>query len=111
MQEAEGDGALGFRGIASEGETPCGGDALVRAAAGFFFQTGGEGVGHLDREGIVEVGARNTLSLGEIARELGKKVEFEGAVEVQEILNPEPDFPDVREVLTFMKSREKAGRV
>jgi hypothetical protein len=55
--------------------------------------------GHLDRTGTVEVGARNAVELREVADRLGCKVEFEGAVDHQEIQDPEPDFPDAREVI------------
>jgi nucleoside-diphosphate-sugar epimerase len=57
---------------------------------------------HFDRKGIVEVGAKNTITLKEIADFLGEPVVFEGAVEKQDVQNPEPDFPDAREVLKFM---------
>ncbi len=59
--------------------------------------------GHLDREGIVELGARDTVSLAEIAKRTGEKIEFEGAVDVQEVQNPEPDFPAAEEVFLFME--------
>ena len=58
--------------------------------------------GHLDRMGVIEVGAKDALSLHEVAESLGKKIEFEGPVEVQEIQNPEPDFPDAREVFHYL---------
>ena len=67
--------------------------------------------GHLERKGIVEVGAKNSVSLAEIAERLGEKIEFEEAVEIQEIQNPEPDFPDARDVFTFMNKMKKQWRV
>ncbi len=57
---------------------------------------------NLDKKGVIEVGARNTVSLREIADHLGVHVEFSGPVDVQEIVNPRPDFPDARDVLTFL---------
>lgn len=60
--------------------------------------------GHLEREGIVEVGARNAIALREIAKHLKKDIVFEGAIDHQEIVAPERDFPDARDVLSFMDS-------
>lgn len=57
---------------------------------------------HLDRTGTVEVGARNAVELREVADHLGCRVQFEGAVDHQEIQNPEPDFPDAREVFRLL---------
>lgn len=59
---------------------------------------------HLEMTGLVEVGARNSVSLAEIAAHLHRVVEFSGPVEVQEVMNPEPTFPDAREVLNFAAS-------
>lgn len=59
---------------------------------------------HLDRSGVVEVGARNAIALREIAEHLGTPVSFEGALDHQEIPSPEPDFPDARDVLAFLDS-------
>lgn len=69
--------------------------------------------GHLGERGIIEVGAKNTVSLQEIADHLGEKVEFEGPVQTQEVLNPRPEFPDARDVFAFMdrmKKHRKAAR-
>jgi nucleoside-diphosphate-sugar epimerase len=57
---------------------------------------------HLDRSGIVEVGARNAVALQEVADYLGAKPDFEGVVDHQEIENPGPDFPDARAVFDFL---------
>ncbi len=40
---------------------------------------------NVDKKGIIEVGARNAISLREIAEHLGTTVEFEGALDIQEI--------------------------
>ena len=58
---------------------------------------------NLERTGVVEVGAKNAVPLEEVARYIGAHVEFEGARDDQEIQNPEPDFPEAREVLAFME--------
>jgi len=62
---------------------------------------------HLDRSGIIELGAKNTIKLKEIVDYLRLNVEFEGRIENQEVMNPEEDFPDVRLVLPFMEHKLK----
>ncbi len=62
---------------------------------------------HLDRKGVVEVGAKDTISLGEVASHLGAKIEFEGALDDQEIESPETDFPSARDVLGFLDTYKK----
>lgn len=57
---------------------------------------------NLDKTGVIEVGARNTITLREIADHLDTKVEFEGPVDIQEIVDPKSDFPDARDVLAFL---------
>lgn len=57
---------------------------------------------HLDRNDIVEVGARNAIALRDIAKHLAANIEFEGALDHQEIVDPEPSFPDARDVLAFL---------
>lgn len=57
---------------------------------------------HLDRSGVVEVGAKNALALSEVVAYLGKTVSFEGALDHQEIENPAPEFPDARDVFAFL---------
>lgn len=57
---------------------------------------------NLGRSGVVEVGARTAMRLREVAQYVGTHVEFEGTLDHQEIQNPEPDFPDAREVLHFL---------
>lgn len=61
-------------------------------------------VSNLDLSGTVEVGARDSISLQEIADHLGRKIDFEGAVDHQEIENPQSDFPPARDVLKFLDS-------
>lgn len=55
-----------------------------------------------DCVGVSEYGARNTLALKDIAAHLHKNAQFSGPVELQEIQNPLPDFPDARQVLRFI---------
>lgn len=63
---------------------------------------------NLDRKGLVELGARNSISLQEIADHLQQTVDFEGPLENQTLKNPSPDFPDAREVLLFMEKMKRA---
>ena len=63
--------------------------------------------GNLGRFGIIEVGARNAIRLQEVADCLGAGVEFEGAVDHQEIEHPEPGFPDARDVFGFLDEMKK----
>ncbi|MBL9039941.1 MAG: NAD-dependent epimerase/dehydratase family protein [Archangium sp.] len=58
---------------------------------------------NLHRVGTVEVGGRNAIALSDVAAHLGLEVEFEGAVDHQEIDAAEPGFPEARDVLSFMK--------
>ncbi len=64
---------------------------------------------NLDRAGVIEIGAKNSVSLEEIAENLGEKIEFSGPVDIQEIQNPAPDFPDARDVLMFMKQMKSSS--
>ena len=57
---------------------------------------------NLERTGLVEVGARDALALGDVARHLGAELEFEGALDDQEIPNPEDDFPPAAAVLEWV---------
>ncbi len=59
------------------------------------------------RKGIWEVGAKNSISLGDLASILKLNVEFEGPIDHQEIRTLEEDYPDARKVIDFMKSREE----
>lgn len=58
---------------------------------------------NLERSGIVEVGAKNTITLKEITDYLKVDVRFGDRIDVQEVMNPEQDFPDARDVLLFME--------
>ena len=57
---------------------------------------------HLDLKGIIEVGAFNSIRMIDIAEHLNKKIEFEGELDIQEIENPDPSFPDAKEVYKYL---------
>jgi len=60
----------------------------------------------LDRSnesGLIEVGARNTINIGEIAKHFNWKVEFGQRKEFQDTLNPPADYPDAAEVLDYIQ--------
>lgn len=67
-------------------------------------------VGSINLKGIVEVGAKNTVTLKEIAEHLGFAVEFEGPVEDQTLERPRPEFPDAKEVFRFMDQMMERNR-
>lgn len=62
---------------------------------------------NLDKKGIIEVGARNTISLEEIVNYFKLSVAFEGRIDIQEVQNPLPDFPDAKEVLSYLDKKMK----
>jgi len=62
---------------------------------------------HLELCGIVEVGAFNSVQLVDIAQYLQTDIEFEGPLDIQEIENSDPDFPDAREVFDFLDKMKK----
>ncbi len=63
---------------------------------------------NLERKGIIEVGAKNALSLERIVKHLGVVVPFQGKVDHQIVQNPLPEFPDAREILKYLKKRIKS---
>lgn len=58
---------------------------------------------HLDQTGLVEVGARDTVSLREVADALGRYVTFSGPREHQFVESPDPAWPSAHEVVTFAR--------
>lgn len=58
---------------------------------------------NLDRQGLLEFGAKNTITLKEIADYLHKDIEFGDRLDIQEVMNPEESYPDAKEVLYFME--------
>tara|TARA_Y100000310_G_scaffold221576_1_gene223182 strand:- start:40663 stop:41355 length:693 start_codon:yes stop_codon:yes gene_type:complete len=64
-------------------------------------------VKNMDRKGIWEVGAKNSISVGDLARKLNLKVDFEGPENHQEMQTIEADYPDVNLVIDFMRNHKK----
>ena len=60
-----------------------------------------------DRTGVVEAGARDALALRDVAAHLGADVEFEGALDHQEMPAPEDDFPAAAGVLAWLEARRR----
>lgn len=60
---------------------------------------------NLDKTGVQELGAKNTISLEEIVKHFNLKISFEGRLDIQEIQNPLPDFPNAKEVLGFLQEK------
>jgi len=65
---------------------------------------------HLDRVGLVEVGAKTSIALNNIAKHLGKEIYFDGALDHQEIVNPEVSFPSADLVLEFLTEYKEKTR-
>ena len=58
----------------------------------------------IDESGLIELGAKNAIELGELKNILGSSSEFSGEDDTQIALNPQEDSPDVNEVLAYVKS-------
>jgi dTDP-4-dehydrorhamnose reductase len=61
-------------------------------------------VKNIHRKGIWEVGAKNSISLENLAKKLDLKVDFEGVEDHQEMQTIEADYPDVNLVIDFMEN-------
>ncbi len=61
---------------------------------------------NLDRSGILEVGACNSVKLIDIANHLGIDVDFKGPLDVQEIQNDDPQLPEAQEVFNFISNKK-----
>jgi hypothetical protein len=61
---------------------------------------------NLDKSGILEVGASNSVKLIDIAKHLGTSIEFEGSLDIQEIQNKDPKLPDAKEVFKFIDNNK-----
>ncbi|HEY4507132.1 MAG TPA: NAD(P)-dependent oxidoreductase [Candidatus Paceibacterota bacterium] len=57
---------------------------------------------HLDLEGIIEIGAFNTVCLADIAEYLNTESQFSGQTEIQEIQNPIQEMPDAKKVYEYL---------
>ncbi len=62
---------------------------------------------NLHRSGIIEVGGRNAVALKEVATHVKSTSVFEGMLDHQEVQNPESDFPEASDVLTFLDHYKK----
>jgi nucleoside-diphosphate-sugar epimerase len=62
---------------------------------------------NLHRQGIVELGGKNAIALKDVARHIGADIEFEGAVNHQDIKSTEENLPKASDVLNFLDSLEK----
>jgi nucleoside-diphosphate-sugar epimerase len=61
---------------------------------------------NLHRNGTIEFGGKNAIALQDVARHLGKDIEFEGELNHQDIESPEDDFPEARDVIAFLDSQK-----
>ena len=65
-------------------------------------------VKRLDRTGIVDIGARDIITIGEIAEHFNLDVDYGDRKELQDTQNPEDDYPKAEDVITYI---EKLGIV
>ena len=66
---------------------------------------------NLECSGIKEVGSRNAVPLQEIAKYLGVNIDFEGMIDHQEIQNPDYNYPDARNVFSFLDELRKSNLI
>ncbi len=59
-------------------------------------------VANLTKTGVVEIGAFNSIRLMDIAEYLNTNLNFEGQLDIQEIENPDENFPDAKEVFKYL---------
>lgn len=62
-------------------------------------------VSNLDKSGIIEVGAHNSVKLIDIVNHFGFSNEFDGFLDIQEIQNEDPILPNAEEVFNFISNR------
>lgn len=58
----------------------------------------------INNQGLIELGAKNSIELGELKSILGSNSEFKGFDDTQIALNPQSDAPDISEVIDYAKS-------
>lgn len=58
----------------------------------------------MDETGLIELGAKNAIELGQLKSILGSTSAFNGDDDTQIALNPQQDSPDVTEVVDFAKN-------
>ncbi len=59
------------------------------------------------KKGVIEVGAKNSISLEEIVKKMKLDIKFSGRIDTQVIRNPESKFPNAKLVIDFMKNQIK----
>ncbi len=64
-----------------------------------------------DRSGIIDIGAKDSISINEIVKHLGSDTLFGDRLEVQETINPEEDFPSAKDVLIFLDQVKLKGNI
>ena len=57
----------------------------------------------IDENGLIELGSKNAIELGELKNILGSSSEFSGDDDTQIAVDPQLDSPDVNEVIEFAK--------
>jgi nucleoside-diphosphate-sugar epimerase len=62
---------------------------------------------NLDKTGIIEVGAKNSMKIKDLADKLNLDVKFVGSVDNQIVVTVLPEYPDVNLVMNFMKQKIK----
>ncbi len=60
---------------------------------------------NLDRTGIQELGAKNSVSIQEIITRFKLPIHCEGRLDIQEVQHPLPEFPDAHDVYTFLEHK------
>jgi nucleoside-diphosphate-sugar epimerase len=58
----------------------------------------------IDKVGIIELGAKNFIELGEIAKQIGSTSTFQGSLDTQLPEISQPDAPDIKKVFDFIKN-------
>src|SRR3989338_3663862 len=61
---------------------------------------------NLGRQGLVELGGKNAITLEAVAKHIGANVEFEGDINHQDIEGAEEGLPEAKQVLDFMHTQD-----
>lgn len=64
-------------------------------------------VSNLDRQGMVELGGKNAVTLDSIAKYMSANVEFCGEINHQDIENTEENYPEATNVFDFIDNLKK----
>lgn len=59
---------------------------------------------HLDLQGVMDLGGREAITLGEVADGVGSRSTFEGEIDDQILTNPVDDAPSARDAITYLRS-------